>query len=398
MANHATRRGFLKATAALPAAGAALAAPASAASRVSSFADADVYTRLGVKPVINGIGTVTILGGSLMPPEVVRAMEQAAKYFVPIIDLQRKVGARIAELLDIPAAMVTAGAASAITVGTAACIARGNSADFHRLPDVTGLKHEVIQQKSHAVGYEAQIRVTGAKIITVETREELLAAINERTAMLYFTNLCDSKGQVKREEFVKIGKEKNIPTFNDAAADVPPKEHLAQYVKDGFDLVTFSGGKGLLGPQCSGLLLGRKDLIEAGIPAISPHDGIGRGMKVGKEELIGILAAVERYLKVDHEAEGRVLESRVNHVIETLSKVSGVKATRFVPEIANHVPHVQIEWQGKLTAQEVSKQLAAGDPAIAVSGGNGQGMTLSVWMMQGDEHKIVAKRLAEVLG
>ncbi len=393
MANHATRRGFLKATAALPAAGTAL-----GAARSNSFADANVYTRLGIRPVINGIGTVTILGGSLMPPEVVRAMDEAARYFVPIIELQRKVGARIAELLDIPAAMVTAGAASAITVATAACISRGNSADFHRLPDVTGLKHEVIQQKSHAVGYEAQIRVTGAKIIPVETREELLAAINERTAMLYFTNLCDSKGQVKRDEFVKIGKEKNIPTFNDAAADVPPREHLSQYVKDGFDLVTFSGGKGLMGPQCSGLLLGRKDLIEAGIPTISPHDGIGRGMKVGKEEMIGLLAAVERYLKVDLEAELRVLDNRVNHVIQTLSKVSGVKAARFVPEIANHVPHVQIEWQGKMTAQEVSKQLAAGDPAIAVSGGSSQSLTLSVWMMQGDEHKIVAKRLAEVLG
>ncbi len=395
MANRATRRGFLKATAALPAAG-ALAAPRGA--KVNSFAEANVYTRLGVRPLINGVGTVTVLGGSIMPPEVVRAMEEASRYFVQLPDLQRKVGARIAELLDIPAAMVTAGAASAIAVGTAACIARGNMEDFHRLPDVTGLKHEVIQQKSHAVGYEAQIRVTGAKIIHVETREEIWAAINDRTAVLYFTNVSEPRGQIKRDEWIKIGKERNIPTFNDAAADVPPREHLAQYVKEGFDLVTFSGGKGLLGPQCSGLLLGRKDLIEAAIPAISPHDGIGRGMKVGKEEMIGLLAAVERYLKVDHDAERRLLESRANHIIDVMSKLPGVKASIVVPEIANHVPHVQLDWEGKLTAREVSQQLMAGDPSIAIFARDERGMTISVWMMQGDEHKIVARRLAELLG
>ena len=390
----ATRRGFLKATAALPAAGAA-AAPRGA--RVGPSSDADVYTRLGVRPVINGIGTVTVLGGSLMPPEVVRAMEAASKYFVSVPDLQKKVGARIAELLDIPAAMVTAGAASAITVGTAVCMTLGDAEKLRRLPDSAGMKNEVISQRSHQVGYEHQILVAGAKVITVETRDDLLKAINDRTAMMFFTNTAEPNGQIKRDEWIRIAKEHNVPTFNDAAADVPPKEHLAEYVKQGFDLVTFSGGKGLLGPQCAGVLLGRKDLIDAGIPAISPNGGIGRGMKVGKEEMIGVLAAIERYLKVDHEAEMRVLESRASHIIEVLSKVKGLRAERYVPEIANHVPHVQLDWEGGLTARDVVRQLREGEPPIAISQRGERGLTVSVWMMQGDEHKIVARRLREVL-
>jgi L-seryl-tRNA(Ser) seleniumtransferase len=394
MANRATRRGFLQATAALPAAG-ALAAPRGG-SRVNPLSEANVYTRLGVKPVINAVGTVTVLGGSIMPPEVVRAMDEASRYFVSLPDLQQKVGARIAELLDVPAAMVTAGAASAISVGTAACLAGGDPKNIRRLPDTTGLKGEVIQQKSHAEGYEPQILIMGAKIIQVETRDELLAAINDRTAMLFFTNTAEPNGQIKRDEWIRIGKQRGVPTFNDAAADVPPREHLSQYVKEGFDLVTFSGGKGLLGPQCSGLLLGRKDLIEAGIPAISPNGGVGRGMKVGKEEIIGVLAAVERYLKVDHDAEMRVLEGRVSHILDVMSKIRGMRATRFVPEIANHVPHVRLEWDGKLTGREVSKQLREGEPSIAIFAGDQPSMTVSVWMMQGDEHKIVARRLKEV--
>jgi L-seryl-tRNA(Ser) seleniumtransferase len=162
-------------------------------------------------------------------------------------------------------------------------------------------------------------------------------------------------------------------------------------------LVTFSGGKGLLGPQCAGLLLGRPDLIEAGRQAISPHGGIGRGMKVGKEEMIGVLAAVERYLKVDHEAERRELEERAAHVLGVLAKVSGVKAERHIPEIANEVPHVKIEWEGKRTAKEVVQQLIEGEPPIAVSQRGERGLVVSMWMLRGDEHKVVARRLREML-
>jgi L-seryl-tRNA(Ser) seleniumtransferase len=381
----ASRRNFLQASAAV----AALPRP--------KLTEANVYTRLGVRPVINGVGTVTVLGGSIMPPEVVRAMEEASRYFVNLPELQKKVGARIAELVGVPAAMVTAGAASAITVAAAACLAGGDPRKVSRLPDTTGLKNEIVQQRTHRSGYEAQMLLTGAKIVWVETREEAERAINERTAMMFFLNKADSEGQIKRQEWIDLGKKRGVPTFNDAAADVPPASRLGQYVKDGFDLVTFSGGKGLLGPQCSGVLLGRPDLIEAGRQAISPHGGIGRGMKVGKEEMIGVLAAVERYLKVDHDAERRELEERAAHVLGVLAKVPGVKAERHMPAIANEVPHVKIEWEGKRTAKEVVQQLIEGDPPIAVSQRGERGLVVSMWMLRGDEHKVVARRLRETL-
>ena len=272
---------------------------------------APLYKSLGIRPVINGMGVVTVLGGSIMPPEVIQAMEEASRFFIPLPELERKVGARIAELLQAPAAMVTCGAASAIAVGTAACLSQGDAAKLRQLPNRDGIKYEVIQQKSHRSGYEHQMELCGAKVVTVETRQQLEAAINERTGMMFYLNKAEHDGQIKAEEFVKIGKARGIPTMNDAASDATPKENLWKYTKMGFDLVIFSGGKALRGPQASGLLLGRKDLIEASYPAMSPYGGIGRGMKVGKEELCGLLAAVERYLKAHHAAECRELVGRV---------------------------------------------------------------------------------------
>ncbi len=395
--NKTTRRRFFESSAALAALSSA--PSARAAKTEPDFSKAGVYTRLGVKPFINAIGTVTVYGGSIMPPEVTRAMDEASRYFVNVPELQEKAGARIAELIGVPAAMVTAGAASAITVGTAACIVLGDRSRVGRLPDTTDMPNEVIQQKAHVCGYEAQIRLVGAKIVQVETREELDRAINPRTAMMFFLNKNDPDGKIKRAEWIEVARARNIPTFNDAAADTPPKSRLSSIVKEGFDLVAFSGGKGLLGPQCSGLLLGRKDLIEAGRPCISPFGGIGRGMKVGKEEIIGLLAAVERYMKVDHEAEMRMLEGRAEHIITTLSGVQGLSAKRYVPVIANEVPHVQLEWDEaarNLTVQQVIDQLKAGDPPIAVLGGARGRMAVSVWMMQGSEHRVVARRLREI--
>jgi L-seryl-tRNA(Ser) seleniumtransferase len=386
----ATRRGFLTGAAATP-----------LASARSKAKTAGVYERLGIRPVINGVGVVTVLGGSIMPPEVVRAMEEAAQHFVPLPELQKKVGARIAELLNVPAAMVTGGAASSIAVATAACMTRGDQNKLRRLPEVDGTPHEVIIQKSHRCGYEWQMLLNGAKLVWVESRKELDAAISGRTAMLFFLNKADPDGQIKRGEWVRVGRERGVPTFNDAASDATPKTRLSSVVQEGFDLVAFSGGKALLGPQCSGLLLGRKDLVEAALPAMSPYAGIGRGMKVGKEEMVGLLAAVERYLKVDHDAEMRELEGRVEHIIAALSRTSGIRATRHVPVIANEVPHVQIEWDegaGKLSSQEAHQQLMNGDPPIHIQRRGPGHLLVSVWMMRSGEHRIVAKRLREVLG
>ncbi len=395
MSHRSTRRGFLANTAT---AAALTSSSALAATKAVVGKKDDIYSRLGVRPIINGVGTVTVLGGSIMAPEVIQAMTEAAQHFVEVPELQKKAGARLAELIGVPAAMVTCGAASGITVGTAACVTLGDQQKMQRLPDTTGMKNEVIAQKSHHSGYEAQIWLVGAKVVWVETREDLDRAINDRTAMMFFLNKYDPDGRIHRDEWIKVGKERGIPTFNDAAADVPPHAHLRSYVDDGFDLVTFSGGKGMLGPQASGLLLGRKDLIEAGQQCISPNGGIGRGMKVGKEEIAGLVAAVERYLKVDHDAEYRMLGHRVDEVIQTLSGIRGISARKMVPEIANHVPHVVVDWTDKArkpASADVVRELREGDPPIAIQNGE-NAITISVWMMREGEHRIVARRLKEI--
>ena len=392
MPQSSSRRRFLKTSAT---------AAAAVGTRVTAapVPEAGVYTRLGIRPLINGVGVVTHLGGSLMPPEVMEAMEQASKHFVSLNELQKKVGARIAELLGAPAAMVTGGCASAITLGTAACVAMGDPERLRRLPDTTGMKNEIVQQKSHRGGYEQQMLLVGTKINWVETRNELDRAINDRTAMLFFYNEMEPEGQIKRDEWIGVGKQRGIPTFNDAASDTPPVERLSQYIREGFDLVAFSGGKALLGPQCSGLLLGRKDLIEAAIPAMSPYAGIGRGMKVGKEEMVGLLAAVERYLKIDHNAEFQELDSRVQYMIKRLSKIRGLNAERHLPPIANHVPHLRLTWEKgafAFDAGEVVRRLMEGNPPIAISRRDERLLHVSVWMMRPGEHQVVARRLEEV--
>lgn len=398
MTTHA-RRDLLKAAVAAAAAPALGPIEAEAA---RAAAVPGVYARLGVKPIINGMGTVTVVGGSLMPPEVTAAMEEAGRSFVSVPDLQEKAGAHLAQLLGVPGAMVTAGAASAIAVATSVAMTRGDAKKLAQLPDTTGLPFEVIQQKSHHCGYEPQIRLNGARIVTVETRAELDAALSERTAMMFFLNKAEPDGAIGRDEWVRVARERGVVSFNDAAADTPPREHLASYVtKDGFDLVAFSGGKGLRGPQCSGLLLGRKDLVDAGRQAISPHAGIGRAMKVGKEEIVGLVAAVERYLKLDLEAEARALDAKVAHLVEVVGRVKGVAAERVVPEIANRVPTFQATWDEAalgVTARQVDERLQQGDPPIRVLVAARPGrIQVSVWMMSGEEHRVVARRLREAL-
>ena len=304
----------------------------------------NIYENLGIKTLINAQGTYTTLGGSLMPPEVVQAMTEAAGWFVSINELQDKVGARIAALLKVPSAMVTAGAASAITVATAACMVRETPDAIDRLPDTEGIRNEVIIQKTHKCGYEPQMLLLGAKLVWVETLAELETALSARTAMLFFLNRYEPLGKIKRDDWIRVGKEQAVPVFNDAAADLPPASRLSDYFNQGFDLVAFSGGKGLQGPQASGLLLGRADLIATGRRAISPEMGIGRGMKVGKEEIIGLLAAVERFVSMDHDSQWRLWESRVSALIDLLQGIPGVTLRRDVPKIANRSPHLLIEW------------------------------------------------------
>ncbi|MFO0891517.1 MAG: hypothetical protein U0790_20540 [Isosphaeraceae bacterium] len=305
----------------------------------------DMIADLGVRSFINAAGTFTALTGSLMRPEVVAAMQVASRKFVRLEDLHDAAGKRIAQLLGCEAALVTAGCASALSLATAACVAGKDPVRIRRIPDTQGMKNEVIVQKSHRVGYDHAIRNAGVTMIEVETREELESAIGPRTAMMFFLNFADPKGRIRREEFVEIGKKHNIPTLNDAAADVPPVENLWKYTKMGFDLVGFSGGKGLRGPQSAGLLLGRRDLIEAARLSNSPNgDTLCRTNKVNKEEVIGMLVALESYLKEDHAAVWKEWEARCRRIIQALEGLADVRAEVHVPEIANAVPHLRITW------------------------------------------------------
>lgn len=375
---------------------------AAAAPKETAAPDATIYTRVGVQPVINGMGTVTMLGGSLMPPEVIRAMNEAAHHFIPLADLQKKVGARIADLLHVPAALVTCGAASSIAVAAAACMSRGDHQRLEAMPETSGgTPFEVIQQKSHRSGYEALMRIQGARSVWVDTADDVARAVSPRTAMMFFLNKNDGDGRIKWQEWVALAKRYNVPSFNDAAADVPPKENLWKYVQGGFDLVAFSGGKGLMGPQASGLLLGRTDLIDAARECISPAGGVGRGMKVGKEEIMGLLAAVELFLNTDYNEVSRELDRKVSEMTSMLSKVGGLKLSRVIPEIANAVPHLKIKWdeQSKagVTSQQVLDKLRAGSPAIHLLGQGKGSIMVSVWLMRGAEHRVVAERLADTL-
>jgi L-seryl-tRNA(Ser) seleniumtransferase len=388
------RRRFLQGISAVPllggAAGTAKAAPVTR----------DYFAELGIRPFLNAAGTYTMLTASLMPAEVVQAYEYASKRYVRLSDLHDAVGRRIAEMVGCEAAMVTAGAASALTLGTAACLTGKNQEFIHRLPDLTGMKSEVIVQKVHRVGYDHAVRNTGIKLIEVDTAEQLEKAINANTAMLLFFNLNEPAGQIKTPEFLAIAKKHGIPTFNDAAADVPPVENLSRIPKLGFDLVAFSGGKGLRGPQSAGLLLGRRDLIEAARLNGPPNgDAIGRGMKVNKEELLGMMVAVESYIKRDHQAEWKEWERRIGLIERAVKGIPSVRTETWVPEIANHVPHIKIFWDPqtvKLSVKDAQKQMREGDPAIEVTPSETE-FTMNVWMLQPGDAELVAKRVREVL-
>lgn len=388
------RRHFLQGLSAVPFLG-------NVARSAPSVAKRDYFAELGVRPFINAAGTYTTLTASLMAPEVMQAIDYCSKQYVHLIELHDRVGERIASLVGCEAAMVSAGAASALTLGTAACMTGANEELIRRLPDTTGMKTEVIIQKSHRYGYDHAVRNCGTHFVEVETREQLENAVNGNTAMMLFFNAATPPAPIKAEEFAQLGKKHGVPTFNDAAADVPPVSHLSEYIKMGFDLVTFSGGKGIRGPQSAGLLLGRKDLIRAARLNGPPNsDAIGRGMKVNKEELVGMMAAVEAFIKKDHEAEWRDWEGRVKTIADSVGPVSSVKAERFVPEISNSVPHLRITWdesQLKITAAEATKKLLEGNPSIELRPGAPQGIEVAVWMMQAGEAQIVARRIREVL-
>ncbi len=390
------RRGFLKSLSSIPVLGGVFGgAVASAAVK------RDYFHELGVKPFINAAGTYTTLSASLMRPEVMDAINFASKSFVRLNDLQDAAGKRIAELTGAEAAMVTSGAAAALVVGTAGCLT-GDNADFiRRLPELTGMKTEVLCQKSHRYGYDHAVRACGIKMVEFETAGEMEQAASDRTAMMLFFNANEPLGKVKAPEFVAFGKKRGIPTFNDAAADTPPVENITKYVKAGWDLLTFSGGKGIRGPQSAGLLMGRADLIKAARLNCSPNgDTIGRGLKVNKEEILGMMVALEVFMKRDHEADWREYEKRVKIIGDSVQSIKGIKTETWMGEVANHVPHLKITWapgEFKTTLAEMQKKLREGEPSIEVTPGLDNGLVIGVWTLQPGEAEIVARRVREVL-
>lgn len=360
----------------------------------------DYFHELGLRTFINAAGTYTSLSGSLMPDEVVEAIDYARSRYVALDEIQDKVGARIAELLGCESATVTSGAFSAMTLGMGGVMCGMDEDKVARLPDRTGLKYEVVMPKpEHFVGYVHALTNAGAEIIEVETLEEMEEAVNERTAMLFVLNAYNGT-DITHEDVVATGRRHGIPTFNDCAADVPPVENLWKYTDMGYDLVAFSGGKALRGPQSAGLLLGREDLIAAARLHAPPRGNtIGRGMKVNKEEVLGMLVALERYLEKDFDAEWRQWQRQIEHIRDAVAEVEGAHPEIHVPEIANHTPSLDIMWDRDripVSPDEIRDRLRSGHPSIETAGGD-EGIGVTVWMMRPGEERTVAARLREAL-
>ncbi len=362
----------------------------------------DYFKELGVRPFINAAGTYTAMTASLMSPDVMDAINYASTRYVMLDELHDRVGERIAMLVRAEAAMVTCGAASALTLGTAGVLTGTDRQKIGDLPNLASLsmKSEVIIQRAHRFGYDRALRNCGVRLVEIESPEDLDRAVNGQTAMMLFYNNNNKEGRIQDQEFVALGKKHGIPTLNDAAADVPPVENLWKYTAMGFDLVAFSGGKGIRGPQSAGLLLGRKPLIAAARLNGSPNgNAIGRGMKVNKEEMVGMLAAVELFVSKDHAKDGLEYDRRAEEIRRSAASVPGIKAEIFVPEVANHVPHVRVTWDAAskpLKAAAVVRAMQDGEPSVAIRS-EGESLVVGVWMMQPGEEKIVARRLRQEL-
>jgi len=406
-----TRRSFFSWTRnALAAAGAVRATPGLAAEAV---AGEDYYAKLGVTKIINAAGTYTALTASIMPPSVQAAVAASAHHPVRLAELQQKAGEYIARRLQCEAALVSAGAASALTLGTAACMTVGNRDAVTLLPeDTASLKNEVIIQKGHRYSYDHAISNCGIRFVEVETSEQYDKAFTPKTVMCHFFNAAE-EGQISREQWVEVARRHGVPSFNDAAADVPPISNLWNYTRMGFDLVTFSGGKGIRGPQNAGLLLGRKDLIEAAGWSNSPHDDtVGRGMKVAKEQIIGMVAAIDWFLTQSDAGMEAEFRRRAERIAAHLKDIPTLTYEVFIPAAANAVPHLVIRYDQtrvKVKPLDVAQMLRDGSPSIELNPSTGRKpvsaglpggedtILVGVWMLQPGEDLIVARRLHEVL-
>jgi uncharacterized pyridoxal phosphate-dependent enzyme len=334
------------------------------AASVGRSSSSDVYTRLGVRPFINARGTWTYLSGSLELPQVRRAVEDASQHFVDMFELQRGAGKRLAELSGAESGMVTSGSAGAMALATAACIAGSDPKNVWQLPDTAGLKHEVVMLGGRSA-FDSAIRLAGGKLVLVHAVEDLQAAMNDQTAMVYTTWRDD-----RVLKALEITRKAEVPMLLDDAAGIPPFDNLTRYAKMGVDLYCFSGGKGLCGPQCSGILLGRKDLIDAALANNNPWEGaVCRSLKVGKEEIVGILAAVEYWAHADLGALNKEWRGRVERIAKLVQTVPEVTTSIEIPEGGNSYPTLTVTWDEKrfgLTVAQCDQRLREGDPRIEV--------------------------------
>ncbi len=399
------RRDILKGLAILPFAGgiAGSVLPLQAVQASSKAARRNLFKELGIRTFINAAGTYTMMTGSLMQEDVVDAIKEASREFCMLDELQDKVGEKIAAMTHAESAVVTAGCFSAMTLGLAGVLTGMDQKKVEQLPHLEGtdIKSEVIIQNGHNVGYSHALINTGCKIIFVETVEDLEKAINEKTAMLWFLHIQSDKGIIPHEEWVALGKKHRIPTMIDIAADVPPVSNLWKFNDMGFDLVCISGGKAMRGPQSAGLLMGKKDLIAAARLSMPPRGStIGRGMKVNKEEVLGMYVALERFLAMDHNKLWKTWGKNILHIDHAVKNIDGVFTKITVPILGNVTPTLTVSWDTakiKMTTIELQEKLRSGNPAIEVISHEENTINITVWVMKKGEEKIVAKRLKEVL-
>lgn len=418
-AKESNRRGFVKMLVASPLLAQIAAQGLYVKTAVAMGLDprANVYSRLGVTTVINCRGTWTYLSGSLQFPEVRAAQEEAGRHFVNMVELQQAVGRRLAELTGAESGLITSGAAGAMAAATAACMAGSDPKKIWQLPDTTGLKHEVIMVGGRSA-FDNAIRLAGAKLVLVENADEIAQAINENTAMIYTTHLGD-----KLERQAAIAKHHNVPLLLDDAAGIPPIDNIKMYAKMKLDLYTFSGGKGLRGPQCSGVLLGRKDLIEAALRNSCPYEGsVCRPMKVGKEEVIGCLTAIETWLSIDSKKLYSEWNARVDRIAKLVETVPGVQTEIYIPDDGNRYPTLRVSWDQRgwgFSITDCVRKLREGNPVIEVLGVDNPSLVTAVregiekplpkelkeqnhielvsMTIQPDEEMIVGQRLREIL-
>jgi L-seryl-tRNA(Ser) seleniumtransferase len=395
------------------------AAPLLSSAQMVASDGEDYYSKLGVTPIINAAGTYTTLTAACMPPEVLAAVQKAALHPVRLHELQRKAGEYIAQRLKCEGAVVTSGASGAISLATAACMQQANHIDVLDMPQaIEGKKNQVIVQQAHRYGYDRAMYLCGARVTEVVTLDDYKRACAAGNAVMtnFFNAAEDEDGiagsaQIGREEWLRVAHEYKIPCHLDAAADMPPISNLWKYTSMGFDLVAFSGGKGMRGPQNAGLLLGKKSLTDLAHENNSPEEGIGRGMKVAKEQIVGMVAAVDWVLSHTEESMQGDYQKRVDRIVAEMKNIPSVKCESVTPKIANHVPHLLIRFDpavvGMQTA-EIVATLRSGRPSIELNPNTGQKpnqgipsdantLVVGVWMLQPGEDAIAGQKIRAAL-